>query len=179
MVAVDGGRVYVLRDVDPNGKRPVTLYALDARGGTYVRWDGADTADLEVQSPDGLAAADGKLFLSYGKASEVKARDAASGREVNTFQVAGPGSLCRAGRNLLYVLSNGSAVLALDTARGTLRQVIGGLAGGAAVTVDQGGSIYVAVGEPERPGQGFLARWEAAPRDRPPRRPAETRPLGR
>jgi sugar lactone lactonase YvrE len=157
MVAVDGRRVYVVRDVDPQGDKSVVLYQLDARQGSYIRWDGTESADLEVKSPDGLAAQGGSVFLSYAKANEIKVLDGRSGRELQKLQVPGPAAMCTAGEKLMYVLSHGTAVLALSPAGGPARQVVGGLKNAAGVAADAGGNIYVAVREPDNQVKVFSA----------------------
>jgi len=173
-VAVDGGIVYVLRETDPQGQKKVVLYRLDAKTGAYSAWEGRDTTDLEIASPDGMDVFGGKVYLSYARDNEVKVLDGKTGAEVKTFPVDEPGAIKVAGDKLAYVVSGtvtipqqgqkppvksalGTKVLALDLAGGKAAAVITGLANASAVTVDKEGLIYVGVRDPDHQVKVFSA----------------------
>jgi len=75
--------------------------------------------------------------------------DVASRKLLHAWPVPQPRHLCAAGPRLVYVVSSGTTLLALDPTTGATRPVVQGLAGAAGVTVDKEGKIYVAVGAPE------------------------------
>ena len=149
MVAVDGDTVYVVRETEPQGDKKVVLYRLVAATGAYSTWDGSESTDLSIASPDGLAAQGGKIFLSYGKKNQVLVLNGRSGREQKTFAVDSPGTLRAADSGTLLVVSGGRAVLSLDLAQGKSRTLIRGLASAAGLAVGADGKVFVAEREPD------------------------------
>jgi outer membrane protein assembly factor BamB len=75
--------------------------------------------------------------------------DAKTRKLLHAWPVPQPRQLCAAGAKQVYVVSNGSTVLALDPTSGTTRTVIKGLHNASGVAVDKQNRIYVAVREPE------------------------------
>ena len=152
-VAADGGIFY-------GAARGDTIYRLDGNSGAYSMWQGAESCDLVIkklmaETPgkpekcDGLDARGGKLYLAFTKDNCVAVADGKTGRLLKTVAVQAPGNLKAAGDTLVYVVSGGKTVLALDPASGETKTFVDGLSGASAVAVDSGGKVYVAVREPD------------------------------
>ena len=152
-VAADGGVFY-------GAARGDTIYRLDAKTGAYSMWEGAETCDLAVkklmadtpgkpEKCDGLDARGGKLYLAFTSDNCVAVVDAKSGRLLKTVTVPSPGNLKAAGDTLVYVVSGGKAVVALDPVGGQARTFVDGLSSASAVAVDKDGKVYVAVRDPD------------------------------
>jgi len=81
--------------------------------------------------------------------------DARSRKLLSTWQVPLPRPLAAAGDNVVYVVSDGKTLLALDSTNGKTRQVLGGLQNASGVAVDRQGQIYVALRDPQNQVQVF------------------------
>ncbi|MGB2613808.1 MAG: PQQ-binding-like beta-propeller repeat protein, partial [Phycisphaerae bacterium] len=134
LVAVDGDTVYALNES--------TLYRVEKKGGTYTPWAGSDSTDLKIEKPNALAAAGGKLYLSYTGKNAVSVLDGASGKPVKQFSVHAPGGLA-VSQDRLLVISGGSSVVAVDLQSGQSKPAAGGFQNAACIAVDKGGKIYV------------------------------------
>ncbi len=149
MVTADGGVVYVLRDSDPNPEKRVVLYRLNAKDGAYTSWQGTDSTDLEIATPDGMSAHGGQLFLSYSKAGAIKVLNGATGREEKSIPVPAPSSLKVVGPNRAFVISGGSQLLSIDPATGAVKPLIAGLTAAHGLAVAADGKIYVGDNGPD------------------------------
>ncbi len=157
-VAVDGDKVYAANWGTEHGNY---LYRLDTATGAYAQWENG-TPDLTIgellaDAPnrpnriDGLAAGHGELYLSLRKpqSGAVAVVDAAHRKLLHCWPVPQPGQLCVAARPLVYVVSGGTSVLALDTTTGQSRTIVAGLRNATGIAADGEGKIYVAVRDPD------------------------------
>ena len=166
-VAASGGVVYVL-----NG--PKDLYHLNAKDGSYLSWGAANSpsapADVnpldlwpnpadKPDKVDGLMAAGGTVIVSLAKQNALLVLDGVTGQRLKTVAVPAPGALADgsgslpgvAGRlpALIYVVSGGAKVLAVNPWTGASRTLIGGLPHAAGITTDNNGDVFVGVGDPD------------------------------
>jgi len=156
-VAVDGGAVFV-----HDGKR---LSRVSAADGSYLPWEGEADIVLGTLRPDfsketesrGLAAKAGRLYLSYAKENTVLVLDAKTGKLQKNLQIDNPDGLCAVSESLLYVVSGGKTVLAVNPESGEAKPLISGLANAGGVAIDAAGQIYVAVGVPDNQVKVFSA----------------------
>ncbi len=146
-VAVDKGTVYVQRESDP--KKPIVLYRLSAKDGTYTNWVGGDGADLEIPSPDGLDARGGHLYLTYNKLNEIHVLNGESGKPEKVIAIPSPSSIHATDDHTLLIISGGTSVVSVNAESGQVMPVIQGLVAASAVTSDKAGKIYVAVLDPD------------------------------
>ncbi len=166
LLAVDGDLLYAVNWGQENSNY---IYRLNAASGAYASYpdnspdiflpqvfENAATAPDRIE---GLAARDGKLYLSINstcylrrqtaKPNMVAVVDAKTRKLLHTWNVATPRQLYAVSEKLVYVVSGGKTVLALDTTNGATRSVIANLHNAAGVTVDGQGQIYVGVGDPD------------------------------
>ena len=101
--------------------------------------------------------------------------EAGSGKMLKSIPLASPGRLAVVSDTLVYVVSRGTEVVAVDPAAGTTRTVVTGLTNATGIAVDSGGRIYVGVGDPDQQVKVFGGRWAGTAHDRPARRPASAR----
>ena len=157
-LCVDSGVVYV----NDRQKGENVLYRLSAAKGDYVPWQGTDDAVLnlktllEALNPDGqhegingLDAADGKLFVSYGPGNVVVVADAATGKQIKALKVDSPGDIEFGPKGELYVISAGSRVLRVDVESGEAESVVADLQNAAGLSLDAEGNLYVGVRDPD------------------------------
>ena len=167
LLATDAGLVYVYdRQQGDN-----SIYRLDTAKGQYSPWQGSENATLDmtdllksvtpagapVPVLTGMAAAGGKLFVSYGAGNVVGVLDGATGKLLSTIPVDGAGDLQVGTDGKLYVLSAGSKVLCVNLADGKVVTAVGGLTAATALAVDAGGALYVGMGEPDNTVHVFAA----------------------
>jgi outer membrane protein assembly factor BamB len=74
---------------------------------------------------------------------------------LNAWKVDSPRHLYAVSDKLVYVVSNGTTVLALDAINGQTRAVIKNLRNATGITVDKAGQIYVGLGDPENQVKAF------------------------
>ena len=96
---------------------------------------------------NGLDAHRGTLYLAAGKEGHefVASVDIKTGKVLRMNPVPAPGRLKAVSDELLYVVSRGTTVLALNPRTGGSRAVISRLSGAASITTDAAGDIYVGV----------------------------------
>ena len=157
-LCVDQGVVYV----NDRQHGESVLYRLSAAKGNYTAWHGRDDAVLDLKkllaafNPDdkqkginGLAAADGELFVSYAAGNVVVVADGALGAKVKALTIEKPGGLECGADGKLYVLSAGSRVLRVDVASGKAEPVVGDLQNAAGLALGAEDNIYVGVRDPD------------------------------
>ncbi len=170
LLAAADGVVYVYDQGQGN-----VVYRLDAARGEYSNWQGSEDAALaltpilgEAKNPEstmeptatGMAATQGKLFLSYGGKQNWKGEiqisgdtlfvlDGKTGQLLQRVSVADPQDLKLGADGKLYLLDGAGNVATVDPQTGALAQVVKGVANARSVTADQDGNIYVGVGDPD------------------------------
>ena len=160
-IAVDGNTVYGL-----NG--PHALFRVDANSSVFTFWAGRESTDLAVNSiwgdpagkpgsAAGMDAKNGKLYLTFTSSSQMAVVDGANGKLIKAITLEKPGLLRAASDTLVYVVSDGKAVLAVNPASGEVKPVVGGLQNATGVAVDADGNIYVGTGEPDCQVKVFAA----------------------
>jgi len=155
-VAVAQGIVYV----NDNQQGESVIYRLDTTKGEYSYWLGKTSADLPVDPGiAGLAAANGKLYLSY--ADGVLILDAATGEQVGKIALAKPGDLEAAKDGSIYVLCGNTRLLRLEK-DGSAKPVIAGLQNAQALAIGADGAFYIGVGDPDNQVKVFDAAGPSA-----------------
>jgi hypothetical protein len=160
-IAVDSNTVYGL-----NG--PGALFRVDAKTSVFTFWAGRESTDLAVRDiwgdpagkPDsatGMDAKNGKLYLSFTANSQLAVVDGASGKLIKALAVEKPGLLKAVNDTLVYVVSDGKAVMAVSPGTGEVKQVVGGLQNATGVAVDADGNIYVGLRDPDNQVRVFAA----------------------
>ncbi len=175
-VATDKGIVFVYDMGQGN-----MLYRLDAQKGEYSNWQGSDEAALELgkilaqrkpaaateePAASGLAALNGKVFVSYGalNAPWNKAQpsgntlfvlDAATGKILKLIPCEDPGDLKVGADGKLYMVRGGSSLARVDPETGALEKVVDGLKNVRCVAADKEGNIYAGLGDPQNQVQVF------------------------
>ena len=178
LVAVDNGIVFVYDQGQGN-----MLYRLNAVKGDYSNWQGTEEATLELgkllapykygdtkEDPvaDGLAALQGKLFVSYGPrnvawgkaqptGNAVLVLDAASGKLLQTLNVSEPGDLKVGADGKLYLVCGETKIVTVNPVTYERTTVVDGLTHVRSVAADKAGNIYAGLGEPENVVQVFAA----------------------
>jgi DNA-binding beta-propeller fold protein YncE len=157
-LAAADGAVYVLGGIGENADG-AALYKLNAADGRYLTWGDSNDADVMMKSlwqadanapakADFIAAAAGKIYVSFTKAGKVAVLDAKTGQLLNTLNVPGASSLQAKG-DQLYVLAEGQRVEACDLKNGTVKTVVNGLTNASGLTVSTDGRIYVGTRDPD------------------------------
>lgn len=157
-LAADAGVLYILGGLSGIASEGGSIYKLDAATGKYVAWTGREDADLAIKSlwpdatnavekADAIAAANGKIYLSFKDANKITVVDGASGKLVKLLDAATPTSMQAAG-DKLTVLSGGTMVTVFDVKSDTKRDLITGLQNAKALALDNAGRIYIGLGEP-------------------------------
>jgi sugar lactone lactonase YvrE len=162
LIAIDSGQVFAQNDK--------TLYRIESAKGGYTEWQGTGSTDLVLKDVfdgaperiDGLAAANGKLYLSYGPANTVAAISAATGKLEKRFAVPRPGrSTCT--KDTLFVVSEGKSVVAVNLESGQTKTVVTGLASATGLAVDpKTGTVFVGTGAPDHQVKVFAADGKPA-----------------
>ena len=187
LVAIDSGVAYVLDSQDNS------LYCLKTSSGTYIPWPGIQSASLPVTNlwpagvagpaqPAGMAAHQGKLYLTANLANNgfVAVVDLKSGATVKSIPVPAPTTVKAVSAELIYVVSEGSKVLAVNPVTGQIRPVIAGLNNATGLDISPAGEFFVGTGDPDcqvkvfgidgkfiraigqKGGRPFLGPWQAA-----------------
>ena len=201
LVAAHKGIVFVYDAGQGN-----VLYRLDAAKGEYSNWQGAAEATLELgkilaqfkpagikQEPaaSGLAASEGRVFVSYGglnaannqrqpSGNTMLVMDAASGKLLKHVPCENPGDLKLGADGKLYMVCGTTKIVTVDPETAALTTVVDGLQNIRCVAADKEGSIYAGLGEPENQvkvldktgklvrtigkpgGRNLLGRWDKA-----------------
>ncbi len=83
--------------------------------------------------------------------------DAKTGKLQKNLQIDSPDGLCAVSESLLYVVSGGKTVLAVNPESGEAKPLISELANAGGIAIDAAGQIYVAVGVPDNQLKVFSA----------------------
>ena len=190
LVAADGKTVYAFNNVDQYVSR--AIYRLEAASGRYTEWSALKSTDLTMKDlwgdgqdiptgPSGIAAADGRVFVSFSDKDCVLVVDADTGKVLKKLTVAKAGDLEAVSAREIFVNSAGREVLAVNvetgqTARG---HAVLGKRQGLDLGAGRGPSRGSLPGHPRLPPSrpGLLPRGEAAPHDRPQRRSRPARQM--
>jgi len=160
-IAVDGATVYGM-----NG--PLALFRVDAKTSVFTFWAGRESTDLSVSAiwgdaagrPDsaaGMDAKNGKLYLTFTAASQMAVVNGADGKLIKTISLEKPGLLRAVSDALVYAVSDGKTVLAVNPVSGEVRTVVAGLSNATGIAVDAAGNIYVGTGDPDHQVKVFAA----------------------
>jgi hypothetical protein len=187
-LAADDGVVYILGGAAGPDSEGGAMYRLVAADGSYLPFT-ANEANLHMASlwPDpkgksdkaqGIAAKAGKMYFSFAKDNAVMVVDAKSGKLQKIVAVESPTALFAASDTLLYAVSGGKSVVAINPGSGEVKPVVSGLSDIGGVTADKDGKIYVALREPDQQvrvygadgkelgaigkkgGRALLGKWE-------------------
>ncbi len=100
-VACDGTTVYAFNGIGQYAAR--AIYRVDAKTGAYTEWSDLKSTDLtlkdlvgdpkEYEAPSGLAAVDGKVFISFVDRNLVLVVDAKTGKTLKKLEVPKPAGL--------------------------------------------------------------------------------------
>ena len=172
LIAIDKGLAYVY-----DGGQGNMIYRLDTKTGEYSNWLDTAEATLELgkilarfkpanadakQAPmaSGMAAINGKLFISYGSLNASSRKDqasgdtllmldGASGKLLKNFKTDNPADLKVGADGKLYILCGTSKVATVNPDSGDLTTVVDGLKNAKSCAADKDGNIYVGVADPE------------------------------
>ena len=160
-VASDGGTVYAFNDVGQYAAR--AIYRVDAKTGRYTEWSDLKSTDLTMkdlwadvakdekdipQSPSGLAAGGGKVFVSFHGKGSVVVVNAKTGHVIKRVAVPKAAGLALDSAGRLFAVS-GLEVVAVDVEGGTVKTAVKPELGPkdwpSALAVDKDGALYVGV----------------------------------
>jgi DNA-binding beta-propeller fold protein YncE len=152
-LAVEHGTVYAV-----NGKRGI--YRVDLKTGDYTLWAGTDSTDLsfkgllgdakgDVGPPAGLAADSGKLFLAYPQFNQIAVLNSQTGKLIKALAVPSPGAMVPIADGQLLTISDGTSVVRIDVAKGTITPFIKSLNEARGLATDASGRVFVAVDDPD------------------------------
>ena len=153
LMAVDAGTVY-------SQNWDGVLFRVDTERGSFTDWAGSGSTDLGVQAVLGeppakderancLFARGGKVYVGFRGRNLVVVLDGVSGKAVRRLSVPDPADIEVGGDGKLYVVSQGTSVLAVDTQSGEAKPFIGGLQNASGIAVDNEGKVYVGVRDPD------------------------------
>ena len=157
-VAADGKTVYAFNSIGQYVAKAV--YRLDARTGQYTEWSARKSTDLTMKdlwegekeipdSPSGLAAAGGKVFMSFSGKDAVVVVDAATGRIDKGLKIDKPGDLEAVSAERVFVVSGGVKVVSADVRTGAVaaaaRPVLKGKDWVSALAGDKTGNLYLGI----------------------------------
>ena len=164
-LAADAGVLYVLGGLAGNDAVGDAIYKLNAKDGSYLKWQSINGADLEITSiwpldakakpskVDAIAVRGGKLYLSFTKDNLVGVLDADSGKLIHQMSRNAPGPLVTVNMfdiALCEIGSNGKTVVA-DFGEKVFPPLVSKEifddANASAVASDKEGNIYVGTRE--------------------------------
>ncbi len=155
-IACDGTTVYAFNGIGQYAAR--AIYRVDAKTGGYTEWSALKSTDLtlkdllsdpkEYEAPSGLAAAGGKVFVSFSDRNIVFVIDAKTGSVVKKLTLTKPGSLAATSGDKFLVLSS-AEVLSVNADSGDAKPLfkveLEDKQWPSALTVDKAGNVYVGV----------------------------------
>lgn len=157
VIAVDNGVVYILHlYAEWMGTDPIISRA-SATDGSYQKWAGTASHILAIKDVwqnaegmpklfTGLDAKNGKLYATGGDVFAVL--DGGTGKAQKTLPLKGAGFVRAVRDTLVYVIIDGSSIVAVDPIAGTTRTVVEGLSNAKCLNVDAAGNLYVSLWEP-------------------------------
>jgi len=158
LVASDGETVYAFNHIGQYAVKAV--YRLDAKTGQYNEWAARRSTDLTMaqlwdgekdvpDSPSGLAAAGGKVFVSFSDRNAVVVVDARTGKVDKRLPVNKPSDLEADSAERVFTVSGGTEVVVVDVKTGAVAAVVRPVLKGedwvSALAVDKSGSLYVGI----------------------------------
>ena len=157
-VASDGKTVYAFNNVGQYVAK--AIYRLDARSGQYTEWSAWKSTDLSMKdlwegekdvpgAPSGLAAAGGKVFVSFSGKNAVVVVDAKTGTVDKRLTVRKASDLEAVSARRVFVVSGGSEVVRVDVATGAVATAakpdLKGRDWVSALAVDKAGNLYLGI----------------------------------
>ncbi len=159
-IATDGKTVYAFNNVGQYAKK--AIYRVDARTGQYSDWSALKSTDLTMkdiwgdeadvpQSPSGLAAAPGKVFVSFASKDAIAVVDAKTGKVLKKLSVPKPSGLASNSAATVYAVTNGREVVAIDVESGAVKPAASPALEGkewtSAIAVDKANNLYLGIRE--------------------------------
>ena len=154
-IAVDNGFVYVLHPVRTGS----IITRVDTKAGTYANWEGKKDFRLAAkdiygqgqQGPTQFKAIDaraGRIYLT--SADTLVILDGATGKLVKTWPLqTAAGAVKAVDDHLVYIISGGTSILALDPTNGQSKPFIEKLGKATGLNTDSVGNLYVSLDAPD------------------------------
>jgi len=158
LLAGDGATVFAFNNVGQYAA--LAVYRLDAKTGQYTEWSDLKSTDLTMkhlwgeakdipQSPSGLAAADGSVFVSFSDRNAVLVVDAKTGKVAKRLTVPKAGDLEAVSAERVFVVSGGAEVLSVNVETGecktAAKPALEGKDWVSALAVDKAGNLYLGI----------------------------------
>jgi len=168
--AADDGTLYVLGGLPGDAAAGGAIYKLNIANGKYENW--ADNqVDLFIKTiwnsnepgpkiASGMAARDGKVFLSFAAENLLAILDGDTGKLLKTISIPSPTTLRFGDDGTLYIASGGDSLLKLDTSSDKTTLVLGGLKNVTSFARDKEGNVFVGVGAPDHQVQVYSPTGE-------------------
>ena len=126
-IATDGKTVYAFNNIGQYTKK--AIYRVDAHSGQYTEWSSLKSTDLSMQdlfpgeseipeAPFGIAAAGGRVFVSFDTKNAIVVVDAVTGKVIKKLSIPKPSHLAALNGETVYAVTNGRNVVALNVASG-------------------------------------------------------------
>ncbi len=158
LIATDGATVYAFNDV--GGYAQKAIYRVTANSGQYTEWSALKSTDLTMkdiwgdeadipEGPSGLAAASGKVFVSFSSKDAVMVIDAKTGKVIKKISVPKPSSVAAASAAKIFVVTNGRDAAAVDVEKGESQPfaspALEGTDWTSALALDKSGNLYMGI----------------------------------
>jgi len=158
LLASDGKTVYAYNSISQYAA--LAVYRLDAKTGQYTEWSDLKSTDLTMkhlwgdakeasESPSGLAAAGGSVFISFSKPNTVFVVDAKTGKVTKKLAVPKASDLEAASAKQLFVASGGAEVLSVNVETGECQTAAKPAFEGkdwiSALALDKAGNLYLGI----------------------------------
>jgi hypothetical protein len=156
-IATDGATVYAFNSVGQYAAK--AIYRVDAKSGGYTEWTTPKSTDLTMEAlwpgtkdvpegPTSLAAASGKVFVSFHGQNAVLVVDAVTGDVVKRIDVPQAGPLAAVSAEQVWVVS-GPEIVALDVTSGgrksAFKPALADKDSVSSLAVDKSGNVYAGV----------------------------------
>ena len=157
-LAGDGKTVYAFNNIGQYVAK--AIYRLDARTGQYTEWSARKSTDLSIKdlwegdkdvpdAPSGLAAAGGKVFVSFSGKDAVVVVDAGTGTVLKRLKVRKASDLEAVSAGRIFVVCGGGEVVSVDVETGAVKTaakpVLKGKDWVSALAVDKAGRLYLGI----------------------------------
>jgi hypothetical protein len=128
MLACDGTTVYALNNI--KAYAALAVYRLDAATGQYTEWSDYKSTDLTTrnmwgdakdipETPSGLAAAEGRVFVTFTSKNAILVVDAKTGKVLKEIAVPKPSAVQAASAKRIFVVAGGGMeVVSVDVETG-------------------------------------------------------------